>query len=54
MKTSGPLLVCIMLVKLCYPTGNALVSDNNIYANVIKLEHKGNNNVWYFNSHVHY
>ena len=28
-KSSGPLWVFIMLVKLCYPTGNARVSDNN-------------------------
>ena len=29
-KSSGPLWVFIMLVKLCYPTGNARVSDNNV------------------------
>ena len=30
-KSSGPIWVFIMLVKLCYPTGNARVSDNNIH-----------------------
>ena len=29
-KSSGPLWVFIMLVKLCYPAGNARVSDNNV------------------------
>ena len=29
-KSSGPLWLFIMLVKLCYPTGNACVSDNNV------------------------
>ena len=33
---NGPLGVFIMLVKLCYPTGNARVSDNNtIYVSLI-------------------
>ena len=38
-KSSGPLWVFVMLVKLCYPTGNARVSDNN--GNYFQLKHDG-------------